>query len=58
MSGGCFQCSAYMGEDSIEGVCCYLYSCGLCDWTWLKDDWPDLEPCDYHKELIEKELKE
>jgi len=51
---GCLQCFARQGEDSIEGVCCYLYSCGLCDWTWLKDDWPDLEPCDYHKQLVEE----
>ena len=35
------------------GPCCYLYTCGMCDYEHLKE----YGPCDFHKELI-KEGKE
>ena len=46
----CVQCGAKMTNDGFEMVCCYLYSCGMCDWTWL----PPIM-CDWHAELSEEE---
>ena len=62
----CVQCGACvcaffgLSEDECCGAglapCCYLYSCGMCDFTtWLDD----LGPCEWHLELIqEAQLKE
>lgn len=58
---GCIQCSActcaFYGLDEDEccgssmAPCCYLYSCGMCDF----DELEELGPCDGHKEMMEAE---
>lgn len=35
----CIQCGM-----TSDAVCCYRYSCGMCDFTWLKKE----GPCGFH----------
>jgi len=59
----CIQCGAcacaFYGLDEDEccgsccAPCCYLYSCGMCDF----DDLKEFGPCDGHKEMMETDAK-
>ena len=58
---GCVQCGAcicaYYGVNQDEccgsfmSPCCYLYSCGMCDFEYLKSH----GPCDLHMAMEEEE---